>query len=237
MTNGKEQMATDSKKEEIQYDEKEIQYDIYQPFGPSILKASMPQVYVDSMNVLSDEILGDENLSKKYDWSHNLAGNVRKEVAIDHNRIKGFPQFLITMSHEYIKRVLPEGQVEALQTKGTKVSFSVWVVSQYAGDFNPLHIHDANLSGVAFLKLPPKFEEEYKKEDHHPTVGCLEFLGSMPNHFARHSYVAKPEVGDFYLFPSWLSHQVYPFRSEGERRSMAFNVHFKLEEPVKGVNA
>jgi len=47
----------------------------------------------------------------------------------------------------------------------------------------------------------------------------------------------KPEVGDFYLFPSWLAHQVYPFRSDGERRSMAFNVHFKLDGPVKGINA
>ena len=99
-----------------------------------------------------------------------------------------------------------------------------------------MHIHDANLSGVAFLKIPYGFSKEYEKEDHHPTVGCLEFLGSMPNHFARHSYIVKPEVGDFYLFPSWLTHQVYPFRSEGERRALAFNVHFTLDNPVKGVN-
>mgnify|MGYP006408975049 FL=1 len=212
--------------------DQELQYDIYQPFGPSILKVNMPRGYVNLLNAQADKILFDEKLSKERDWSHNLAGNVKKEIAINHNEIEGFPQFLITMAHEYIKRVLPEG----LSDKA-KVSFSVWVVSQVAGDFNPIHIHDANLSGVAFLKIPPKFEEEYKKEDHHPTVGCLEFLGSVPNHFARHSYVVKPVVGDFYLFPSWLSHQVYPFRSEGERRSMAFNVHFKLEGPVKGINA
>ena len=60
---------------------------------------------------------------------------------------------------------------------------------------------------------------------------------NMPNHFTRHSYIVKPVVGDFYLFPSWLAHQVYPFRSKGERRSMAFNVHFKLDGPVKGINA
>ena len=82
----------------------------------------------------------------------------------------------------------------------------------------------------------PASEEEYKKEDHHPTAGCLEFLGSMPNHFARHSYIAKPKVGEFYLFPSWLTHQVYPFRSEGERRSLAFNIHFTFDAPVKGVD-
>ena len=210
--------------------DKDISYDIYQPFGPSILKVKMPQEYVNLFNVEADRILHDEKLSKKYDWSHNLAGNVKKEIAIDHNKIKGFPEFMVTMSDQYLSKVLPEWTTDA------KVSFRVWVVSQYAGDFNPVHIHDANLSGVAFLKVPSGFNEEYKKEDHHPTAGCLEFLGSIPNHFARHSYIAKPKVGDFYLFPSWLAHQVYPFRCEGERRSMAFNVHFSTKEPIKGVN-
>ena len=213
---------------------KDIQYDIYQPFGPSILKVNMPQGYVDLLNAQADGILSDEKLSKERDWSNNLAGNVRKEVAIDHNKIEGFPQFLVTMAHEYINRVLSESSMKEEQTK---VSFSVWVFSQYAGDFNPLHIHDANLSGVAFLNIPLGYEKEYKKEDHHPTAGCLEFLGSVPNHFARHSYIVKPKVGDFYLFPSWLTHQVYPFRSKGERRSMSFNVHFSLNKPVKGINA
>ena len=146
--------------------DQEIQYDIYQPFGPSILKVKMPQGYVNLLNAQADGILFDEKLSKERDWSHNLAGNVKKEVAINHNEIKGFPEFLVTMAHEYIKRVLPEGLSDKAQ-----VSFSVWVVSQVAGDFNPIHIHDANLSGVAFLKIPPKFEEEYAKEDHHPTAG------------------------------------------------------------------
>ena len=146
-------------------------------------------------------------------------------------KIKGLPEFLATVSQEYAKQVLPDYLPE-----GTKVSFRVWAVSQVAGDFNPIHIHDSNLSGVCFLKIPPKFDEEYKKEDHHPTAGCLEFLGSMPNHFARHSYIAKPKVGEFYLFPSWLTHQVYPFRSEGERRSLAFNIHFTMDKPIKGVN-
>ena len=208
----------------------EINYDIYQPFGPSILKVKMLQEHVNLFNVEADRILYDEELSKKYDWSDNLAGNVKKEIAIDPSKIKGFPEFLVTMSNQYLTKVLPEWTTDA------KVSFRVWVVSQYAGDFNPVHIHDANLSGVAFLKVPSGFDEEYKKEDHHPTAGCLEFLGSMPNHFARHSYLVKPEVGDFYLFPSWLAHQVYPFRCEGERRSMAFNVHFSTKEPVKGID-
>ena len=209
----------------------ELKYDIYQPFGPSILKTTLPQSYINLLNTESDRILHDEKLSKEHDWSHNLAGNVKKEVAIDHNKIPNFSKFMITMAKQYFKHTIEKDPIE-----GSKVGIRVWVVSQYAGDFNPMHIHDSNLSGVAFLKIPPGFDAEYEKEDHHPTAGCLEFLGSMPNHFARHSYIAKPKVGDFYLFPSWLTHQVYPFRCEGERRSLAFNVHFTLDAPVKGVN-
>ena len=215
----------------VKTEEIQIAFDIYQPFGPSILKTKLPQLYVDALNAQTDGVLADEKVSKDRDWSHNLAGNVKKEISIDHGAIEGLPEFLATISQEYTKRVLPDFLPE-----GTKIAFRVWAVSQWAGDFNPIHIHDSNLSGVCFLKIPPKFEEEYEKEDHHPTAGCLEFIGSVPNHFARRSFLAKPEVGDFYIFPSWLTHQVYPFRSEGERRSMAFNVHFTSDKIIKGID-
>ena len=58
----------------------ELKYNIYQPFGPSVLKVKMPQQFVYLLNTEADRILGDEKLSKEHDWSHNLAGNVKKEV-------------------------------------------------------------------------------------------------------------------------------------------------------------
>ena len=34
----------------------------------------------------------------------------------------------------------------------------------------------------------------------------------------------KPKVGDFYFFPHYLMHNVYPFKdSDEERRSISFN--------------
>ena len=115
-------------------DEVQISFDIYQPFGPSILKTKLPQLYIDGLNAQADSILMDEKASKDRDWSHNLAGNVKKEVSIDHMAIKGLPEFLATISQEYTKRVLPDYLPE-----GTKVAFRVWAVSQWAGDFNPIH--------------------------------------------------------------------------------------------------
>ena len=88
--------------------EEQISFDIYQPFGPSVLKTKLPQLYVDALNKQSDDILNDEEKSKERDWSHNLAGNVKKEISIDHMAINGLPEFLATISQEYTKRVLPE---------------------------------------------------------------------------------------------------------------------------------
>ena len=53
-TNTKERMVTNQ----------ELQYDIYQPFGPSVLKTKMPQGFTNLLNAEADKILHDEKLSK-----------------------------------------------------------------------------------------------------------------------------------------------------------------------------
>ena len=207
--------------------DQKVSYDIYTPFGPRILKSSVPQVVIDAVNEKADTILQDNKKSNDLDYSSNLAGNVKKEVALSLAEVKGLEVVVNKLATEYIMKLVPN----QLDPEKTIMSYSSWVVSQYAGDFNPLHIHDSQLSGVLFLKMPPNYEEEYRREDHYPSVGCLEFLGSVANTFAKHSWLVKPQIGDLYLFPSWLSHQVYPFRSEGERRSMAFNIHLRSKVP------
>tara|TARA_R110000824_G_scaffold304236_1_gene492038 strand:- start:1351 stop:2010 length:660 start_codon:yes stop_codon:yes gene_type:complete len=207
--------------------DQQVSYDIYTPFGPRILKSSVPQVVIDAVNEKADTILQDNKKSNDLDYSSNLAGNVKKEVALSLAEVKGLEVVVNKLATEYIMKLVPN----QFDPEKTIMSYSSWVVSQYAGDFNPLHIHDSQLSGVLFLKMPPNYEEEYRREDHYPSVGCLEFLGSVANTFAKHSWLVKPQIGDLYLFPSWLSHQVYPFRSEGERRSMAFNIHLRSKVP------
>ena len=207
--------------------EKQISYDLYTPFGPRILKSAVPQNIIDEVNKKADDILGDEKKSEELDYSGNLAGNVKKEIALSLGEIKSLELVVNKLVTEYIVKTVGS----QFNPETTNMTYTSWVVSQYAGDFNPVHIHDSQLSGVIFLKVPPGYEEEYRREDHYPSVGCLEFLGSVPNTFSKHSYMAKPQIGDLYLFPSWLSHQVYPFRSEGERRSMAFNIHLRAKAP------
>tara|TARA_R100001377_G_scaffold85151_1_gene70546 strand:- start:298 stop:954 length:657 start_codon:yes stop_codon:yes gene_type:complete len=207
--------------------EEQISYNLYSPFGAQVMKSSMPQRIIDQINLKTDVILKDKQKAKEHDYSSNLAGNVKNEIALSLGEIQGLDIMVNKLATEYIMKTIP-GQFDP---KKTNMTFSSWVVSQQAGDFNPIHIHDAQLSGVFFLRLPSEYEEEYRREDHYPSVGCLEFIGGVANTFAKHSYLVKPEIGDLYLFPSWLSHQVYPFRSKGERRSMSFNIHLRAKAP------
>ena len=45
--------------------------------------------------------------------------------------------------------------------------------------------------------------------------------------FLSHStYNIVPKVGDFYFFPNYLMHSVYPFKNKSaERRSISFNAY------------
>jgi len=211
--------------------EQQISYDLYTPFGPRVMKSSVPQNIIDIINNKANAILNDDKRSKDLDYSANLAGNVKKEVALSLGEVKSLETIVNKLVTEYIMKTVGN----QFNPENTNMTYTSWVVSQYAGDFNPVHIHDSQLSGVLFLKLPPNYEEEYRREDHYPSVGCLEFVGSVPNTFSKHSWMCKPTIGDLYLFPSWLLHQVYPFRSDGERRSMAFNIHLRSKVPGQDV--
>ena len=44
----------------------------------------------------------------------------------------------------------------------------------------------------------------------------------------------KPKVGDFYFFPNYLMHTVYPFKDTNEeRRSISFNAY--IDEDIFNV--
>jgi len=100
-----------------------------------------------------------------------------------------------------------------------------WVVSQYAGDFNPFHHHNGDFSAGVYLKVPEGMNDEWEEDfqDHYPAKGLIEFGFGESQPFRADNIKFKPEVGKFLVFPSWLKHLVYPFSVEGERRMMSFN--------------
>ena len=229
--------------------EKQISIDTLIPFGPVILRTTIPSYVVDNLNKHCDQILADPQKLEKYDYSAQLAGNVKKEFRLDGDFIKkeeNFYNILSKLAHRMLAvdlrgsedqftfpylRNAPPGttNIDRKYITGCQV-LTVWGVSQWAGDFNPLHIHSGDLSGVLYLKVPEGLAEEYKNEDHHPAVGDIQFIAGTPQAFNRNNLQVSPKVGEMYVFPAWLHHTAYPFRTKNqERRSISFNIVYDID--------
>jgi hypothetical protein len=194
--------------------------DFLRPFGPALGRDVVGQSIIDRLNAYADTVMADERLLKEHDHSMHLAGNVKSEITVTEDFYQKNPDirdFLLESAYRYFEKV-NKGPGPALLVKTS------WVVSQWAGDFNPLHLHYGQLSGVMYLRMPPDIEQEAMQEDHHPTVGHIGFYHGTAAPFSPHEFKFLPRVGEMYLFPCHLLHCVYPFRSAGERRSFSFNL-------------
>jgi len=220
------------------------------PFGPIILHAAVPEYVIANYNKHCDEIMADEKKLKKQDHSKNLAGNVRSEFYITKEFIqeeKNLLNIVTLMAQRMLisDRRGKEDEVSVSYLKNAPATtmkifpdaitgcdlVSLWCVSQWAGDFNPLHVHSGDLSGVLYLKMPEGLKKEYEKEDHHAAVGDIQFIAGTPQAFSRNNLKMRPVVGDFFVFPAWLHHTAYPFRTKNEeRRSLSFNLTYKIDE-------
>ena len=54
----------------------------HEPYSPAILETTVSKRFVKIVNTVADDVLSDEDKSKKWDWSHKLVGKVSKEIQI-----------------------------------------------------------------------------------------------------------------------------------------------------------
>ena len=195
---------------------------IYRPFGPSIGHCKLPQDLIDDFNKDCDSIVASKEKSKLHDFSDDLVGNVKQELIISPETFEKWAPYFQKLVSAYIE-AHPDNAHE-LQ----KIVFkSGWYVRTFAGDFNPLHYHtNCHMSCVGYLSLPKGIQEEWDREDkdHYPTAGGIEMQYGQVQLFSTNTVRIRPKVGDYYLFPWWMYHMVYPFRTKGERRPFSFNV-------------
>ena len=194
---------------------------VLRPFGPSIAKVTMPKEIVERLNKYVDETVVNESKSKELDYGANLAGNVKQEFRLEQKFIDecGWGQFLANSAATWIYQSLGR------QKKITKFNLiSSWIVRQFDNEYNPLHVHGGHISGVGYLKVPKTFGKLKQESKTYNNNGNLNLVHGSRMFLSKSIYNIEPKVGDFYFFPNYLMHTVYPFNgTDEERRSISFN--------------
>ena len=213
-------------------DKSKLTLDIVRPFGPSILKCKLTEELIKDLN--QDCLDITEKKKEKRDWSDQLAGRVEEEFHISSDTLIKYAGWFNAVTGRYL---FPSDEDYKEQADNFKVGIaSGWYVRSFSGDFNPYHYHTGcNISCVGYLKMPEDINEYWETEDkdHNPYGGYLDFRYGTIGLNCPNNLKLKPQVGDFYMFPNWLDHQVYPLKSKynrpdekGERRSFSLNIVF-----------
>lgn len=213
-----------------------------------IMETTMPESMVDSVNDYIDEYRKKED---RESLASTLVGQIDKgeQLLLDHTdkRLAEYTQFISNLGVEYINHYGNSGnkvsgpkQVETDQT---------WSVHSYDGDYNPIHDHGTKtvmgISTTAWTKVPEQIGRTnatsptyslYNESGH--ADGCIMFsygqTSSLDAQRLKPSQLitVTPEVGKLLVFPSWLQHMVFPFKGEGERRTIASNLNcWDVQQP------
>jgi uncharacterized protein (TIGR02466 family) len=184
------------------------------PFGPSIGKTKISKKFSDKLNIEFDI----KSNSKKIDYSSKLASQIKNELKISNSFIKKY------LEKELIKNInkfLYNDKIKNI--KKIKI-LNLWVVRQYKGEYNPIHYHEGDLSGVGYLKLPKGMtNNKMVKNKKLKTNGTIDFINGQKGFLSKSIYNVVPKTKDLLIFPNYLMHTAYPFNIEGERRSFSFN--------------
>ena len=184
------------------------------PFGPSIGRTKVSQNFLNKLNKEFDE----RSVTKKIDYSSKLASQIKNEIKISNNFIQKNLKNEITKN---IKIFLLNEKIKNIK----KINIlNLWVVRQFKGEYNPIHYHEGDLSGVGYLKLPKNMtKNKLVSNKKIKTNGTIDFINGQKGFLSKSIYNVKPKERDLLIFPNYLMHTAYPFNTSGERRSFSFN--------------
>jgi hypothetical protein len=207
----------------------------YQPWSAPLLHISLSESQTAALLTLTNLILTDTD---KKSYNDILAGEIDSEWEFeDHESLSNILS-VSELSSEYFEVFhtqynydVDSGEVDEplaifAQNLQNSVLTHAWFNDQRDNEYNPIHNHTGILSGVLYLKIPEYLPSRKTKD----TDGSISFIGNESKTdgvMTNSTITISPKVGDLFLFPSSLKHQVYPFRTTdgtGIRRSLSFNM-------------
>jgi len=188
-------------------------------WGPCIVKTKVDPNTLD--------LLLSEGKSSREDASPELAGVLKNQF---HYRDKAkFQKFMEGIFSLY-NAAMQQWKQSNEKTPSTFFLEKLWINFQGPNEFNPPHSHGGALSFVIFLDVPMRLRvenQDYKGLSAGP--GGITFIYGETEDRCITNHSIFPEVGDMYIFPAWVKHWVYPFKSNCVRISVSGNVIDKIE--------
>ena len=186
----------------------------FRAFGPTLGKGKLSKKILKVINTHVDKTV----ISKKNDYSSKIVSQIKDEVELNDAFIKK------NLSKELIKNIKKYLEVSGVPNIKEVKIIKLWVVRQFKNEYNPIHYHSGQLSGVGYLKIPKNMNQnKVVKKKKVKTNGTIDFINGQKNFLSKSIYNLNPKIGDLLIFPNYLMHAAYPFNVDGERRSFSFN--------------
>jgi len=196
----------------------QIKYGILH-WGPCVVKTKIDQATLD--------LLLSEGEESKEDASPELAGVLKNQFHYrDKNKFQNFMEGIFNLYNA----AMNQWKKTTDKTPSTFFLEKLWINYQGPNEFNPPHSHGGALSFVLFAKIPLELRvenQDYKGLSAGP--GGITFLYGDIEDRCITNHSVFPEEGDMYIFPAWVKHWVYPFKSDCTRISISGNVIDKIE--------
>ena len=193
----------------------------FRAFGPTLGKGKLSKKILKIINNHVDKTV----ISKKNDYSSKLVSQIKDEIKLNDAFIKK------NLSKELIRNIKKYLEVSGVpKIKEVKI-INLWVVRQFKNEYNPIHYHNGQLSGVGYLKIPKNMNQnKVVKNKKVKTNGTIDFINGQKNFLSKSIYNLNPKIGDLLIFPNYLMHAAYPFNVDGERRSFSFNAKITFKK-------
>ena len=188
-------------------------------WGPCVVKTKVDPNTLD--------LLLSEGKSSREDASPELAGVLKNQF---HYRDKAKFQKFMEGTFSLYNAAMQQWKQSNEKTPSTYFLEKLWINYQGPNEFNPPHSHGGALSFVIFLDVPMRLRvenQDYKGLSAGP--GGITFIYGETEDRCITNHSIFPEVGDMYIFPAWVKHWVYPFKSNCVRISVSGNVIDKIE--------
>jgi len=212
-----------------------MNFELLQPWSTFVMKTKLSPPILEKMMRITDEII-ENNAPEIVDvGAHHIKDQFK--IGVDTLIQEEVLEFFLTSCNTFIMQAFCQSQPFNKETILKEVFLphlsSMWVNCQKDNEYLPVHHHTAAaVSAIMYLKIPellPGGQSFYSNKD---SDGTIIFTNNVAkdNLWGTPILEIQPEVGDFFIYPASLDHQVNPFSSpvdgERERRSIAFNAVF-----------